>query len=190
MKAPVALRRLAMLPIIEHDPAIEEAYERSAFGHGWDDLDKDGQNARAEALILFHRQGRTPLRFATDDERRVVEGWWKCRFTGKMFTDASALDIDHIVPLHHAWVSGASYWTEQRRERYANGYGIKNRRRSWLVPVSASANRSKGAKGPSEWWPPNRRYWKQYAALWVATKRYWALSVTKAEHDALAAMLR
>ena len=179
-----ARRRLAKLDTVEHDPAVEDSYERRAFGSGWKDLDSDGQNERAEILIRFHRK-RGTLAFATDDEKRVVSGLWFCRFTGELFEEAGDLDIDHMVPLKAAWLAGAHAWDKARREQYANGYGIKSRKRSWLLPVSASANRSKGARGPDEWLPTRAEYHARYCALWVRIKAYWSLSVTAAERAAL-----
>ena len=184
-----ARRRLARLETVEHTEAIEEAYERRAFGSGWKDLDGDGQDERAEILILFHRK-RGTLEFATDAERRVVSGLWFCRFTGEFFTDAGDLDIDHMVPLKAAWLAGAHAWDKERREQYANGFGIRSkRRRAWLLPVSSSANRSKGARGPDEWLPTRTDYHQRYAALWVRVKDYWSLSVTAAERAALETIL-
>src|SRR5690554_7999002 len=37
-------------------PSEKEDYERSAFGHGWDDEDGDCRNSRAEALIATQRR--------------------------------------------------------------------------------------------------------------------------------------
>ena len=187
--AKAALKRLAALRVAEHDPAVDGSYERSEFGHGWDDVDSDGQNERAEILIRTHKGPESGLKFATTRERRVVSGKWFCRFTGETFTDAGRLDIDHLVPLKDAWLSGASTWTRERRERYANGVGIRTNHKTWLVPVSASANRSKSDDAPHEWLPPRREYWKRYAAAWVRTKHYWALSVTAAEKAKLEEIL-
>lgn len=190
-----AQRRLLELPVVEHAAAIEAAYDRGAFGHGWDDLDSDGQNERAEILIAYHRKAAGEVVFASERERRVVGGRWQCRFTGEIFTDAGDLDIDHVVPLKAAWLSGAHEWTKERREQYANGWGLRldsrrvRRRRSWLLPVSASANRSKGAKGPDQWLPDRVEYRPRYAALWIRTKHYWRLSVTAAEKAALERLL-
>ena len=182
----IALKRLATLATIEHTPAVEATYSRGAFGTIWDDLDKDGQDERAEILIRF---SRINVEFATTRERRVVSGRWFCKFTGDIFTDAGDLDIDHFVPLKNAWLSGADVWTEQRRERFANGFGIKSNSRSWLIPVSSSANRSKGARGPEEWLPPRKEFHIRYAAQWIMHKAYWKLSVTAKERAALEAIL-
>lgn len=184
-----ALKRLGALTVAEHDPRVDDSYERSAFGHGWDDLDSDGQDERAEILIRTHRGDPDALRFATGRERRVVAGRWFCRFTGQTFTDAGDLDIDHLVPLKDAWLSGAHAWTRERRERYANGVGIKTNRKAWLVPVSSSSNRSKGDDAPHEWLPPRTSYHVRYACSWIRTKHYWSLSVTAAEKAKLAEIL-
>lgn len=184
-----ALRKLESLAVSDILPAVEGSYVRSEFGSGWDDIDSDGQNERAEVLIDFHRKKGGELTFATSRERRVTNGSWLCRFTGEIFTDAGDLDIDHLVPLKNAWLSGASAWTRERRERYANGVGIKSNKRSWLLPVSSSANRSKGAKSPDQWMPTRVQYHVNYAASWIRTKEYWKLSITPAEKQKLTEIL-
>lgn len=68
-------------------------------------------------------------------------------YSGKILFDASKVDIDHVVPLKWAWEHGAQVWNKTKREQFAND-PIN------LVPVEASLNRSKGAKGLDEWLPP------------------------------------
>lgn len=56
------------------------SYERSAFGHSWDDADGDCQDSRAEALVV---QSTTNVRFADESRCRVVSGRWISPFTGR-----------------------------------------------------------------------------------------------------------
>jgi len=126
------------------DSGDSGSYSRAAFGHGWDDSDGDCQDSRAEALI---QMSSTPVRFATDRRCRVVTGRWISPFSGKVILNASEADIDHVVPLKWAWDRGANHWSDATRERFAND--PLN-----LLPVEASLNRSKGARGPDEWLPP------------------------------------
>lgn len=121
-----------------------KAYERSAFGHGWDDASGDCQNSRAEALIAT---SSTTVRFATGKKCRVISGRWISPFTGKVIQNSSEIDIDHVVPLAWSWDRGASEWTDDKRLQFANDPVN-------LLPVEASLNRSKGARGPDEWLPP------------------------------------
>ncbi|MCG8524278.1 MAG: HNH endonuclease family protein [Pseudomonadales bacterium] len=120
-------------------------YDRSKFGHGWSDSDRDCQDSRAEALIAT---STTPVEFASDKRCRVVRGRWISPFTNQVIQNASDIDIDHVVPLAWAWHRGANQWTKRDRERFAND-GIN------LWPVEASLNRSKGAQGPDQWLPPS-----------------------------------
>lgn len=122
-------------------------YERSAFGHGWDDADGDCEDARAEALIAT---STTTVRFAPANPCRVVTGRWISPFTNQVIQNASDIDIDHLVPLAWAWGRGAQAWNAEKREQFANDQ--RN-----LLPVEASLNRSKGARPPSEWLPPQGR---------------------------------
>lgn len=149
-------------------------YDRDAWPH-WRDLDGDCQDARAEALIAASRVQVT----FRNGERCVVEsGLWIDPYTGEVFQDGSALDVDHIVPLRHAHGHGGDRWPEARRARFAND--PQN-----LMPVSASANRSKGAEGPDNWLPPQRSYWCAYGRRWAAIKGKYELLVTPPEAAAL-----
>ena len=112
--------------------AMAQNYDRSAFGHGWDDTDGDCQDSRAEALIAI---STTPVRFATGKRCRVVTGRWISPFTNQVVQNASDIDIDHVVPLAWSWDRGAGQWSREKRERFANDPVN-------LWPVEASLNRS------------------------------------------------
>lgn len=47
-------------------------------------------------------------------------GTWYSDYDGATWTAASDVDIDHIVPLKEAWMSGARSWTDDQREAFAN----------------------------------------------------------------------
>ena len=141
-------------------PEIEE-YERRYFGWSWLDEDGDGQNSRTEALIL---QNVGTLVFTDETERLVKRGLWRSLYTNGVLTDASTVDIDHIIPLKWAWDHGAWRWTYQQRKDFANDH--RN-----LLSCEASLNRSKGAKGPDEWMPPENQSayllrWKRLLLLY------------------------
>ena len=51
------------------------------------------------------------------------------------------------------------------------------------------ANRSKGAKGPEEWRPPDEGYWCQYATDWTEVKMEWGLTMTQRETETVIEML-
>jgi hypothetical protein len=96
-------------------------------------------------------------------------------------TTASGLDIDHMVSLAEAWDSGASTWSTQRREAYANDQGAAIS----LVAVTARSNRSKADQDPAQWLPPATDTHCRYAAEWAATKLRWNLTADDAELAAL-----
>ena len=79
------------------------------------------------------------------------------------------------------WDSGAWAWSPERRRAFANDL----EHRFALLAVSASSNRSKGARDPAEWMPPEASSHCLYATYWRDTKVAWALTFDQAEVDAL-----
>ena len=88
-------------------PAPVSSYNRKDRPH-WIDADGDCQNTRQEMLIA---SSRMPVKFKDSRNCTVVSGEWFGVYTGKTFTKASDVDVDHIVPLAHAHRHGADKWT-------------------------------------------------------------------------------
>lgn len=146
-------------------------YDRDEFNH-W--ITIDGCDTRERVLA---RDGDD---VQVGPDCRPDSGDWFSEYDGASFTDGSDLDIDHVVPLAEAWLSGADSWSDQEREDFANDLQGPQ-----LIAVSASSNRSKGDQDPSTWWPTRTTYRCTYAKTWVATKYRWGLALQSAEKTAL-----
>ena len=158
------------------------AYDRDDWLH-WVDEDDDCQNTRHEVLI---DESRTPVTYKDDRRCQVETGLWLGKFVGATVTEASELDIDHLVPLANAHRSGGWAWTSKRKQLFANSLDDPGH----LIAVTSGANRSKGAKSPDQWRPPDESYWCEYATDWTRTKSTWQLTATRDEAGALGEMLQ
>ena len=126
------------LTISEDKPS---GYNRSLFKH-WIDSDKDGCDTRAEVLIE-----EAIVKPKIGIKCKPTGGKWLSAYDGKIVTNASLLDIDHMVPLAEAWRSGAWKWNASQRQAFAND--LENSEA--LIAVTLSTNRSKGDRDPSVW---------------------------------------
>lgn len=163
-------------------PAQISPYNRKDWPH-WIDADGDCQNTRQEMLIAT---SRVPVKFKDARQCTVVSGEWFGVYTGKTFTKASDVDIDHIVPLAHAHRHGADKWTRDQRRAFANDF--EN-----LLVVDDSVNQSKGDQAPHEWLPPRRDYWCEYGKRWQRIKdkyRLWFGDLERKTLDLLAETCR
>lgn len=150
-------------------------YDRDRWPH-WVDANSNCRDTRAERLIAT---SAAPVTFTDTDRCTVADGHWYDPYTDRTFTHAGDLDMDHLVPLRHAHGHGGDRWDRQRRQQFANDPDN-------LIPVDASANRSKGARSPDQWLPDNRKYWCEYGRRWQRIKQRYQLTITPPEADALA----
>ncbi|MEU2390575.1 HNH endonuclease family protein [Streptomyces sp. NPDC007369] len=151
-------------------------YSRAGFAH-W--ADQGGTCNTREAVL--QRDGTDVVQ---DAECRAVSGRWKSLYDGVVVTDASKMDIDHVVPLAEGWRSGAAAWDAARRKAFANDLA-----RPQLLAVTAASNRSKGDQSPDLWQPPDRSSWCLYGRAWTTVKSAYGLTVTEAEKKMLTTML-
>ena len=162
-------------------PADIPEYSRSQWKH-WTDEDGDCQDARQEALIS---ESLVEATFESERKCRVATGRWYGAFAGIYVEAPGDFDIDHLVPLKNAHDSGGWAWSSDRKQEYAN-YLVDP---DHLIAVTKGANRSKGARGPEEWRPPDEGYWCEYATDWTEVKMEWGLTMTQRETEAVIEML-
>jgi hypothetical protein len=151
-------------------------YDRDKHFGDWKDTDRDCQNTRAEVLL---QESRAKAIYTTTKKCTVKTGKWTTNWDGKTHTKASAVQVDHLVPVHEAWGSGARKWSKDRRVAFYNDLGDKR----VLNAQTSTLNSSKGSRGPEQWLPPKNRC--AYVADWVAVKKRWGLTVDKTEKAAL-----
>ncbi|KAL2021724.1 hypothetical protein VTK56DRAFT_6667 [Thermocarpiscus australiensis] len=120
----------------------------------------------------------------TNDACTAVSGSWFSPYDGATWTAASDVDIDHMVPLKNAWISGANTWSTAKRTQFANDI---NNPQLWAV--TDNVNQEKGDKSPDQWKPPLTSFYCTYSRSWVAVKSAYGLSITSAEKSALTSML-
>ena len=171
----------SLVIIVAPVPTDVAEYKRSDWKH-WIDEDDDCQDARQEVLIS---ESLVKVTYESEKKCRVATGQWYGAFTGTNVEAPIGVDIDHLVPLKNAHDSGGYAWSSTRKQEYANNLEDPDH----LIAVTRGANRSKGAKGPEEWRPPDEGYWCQYATDWTEVKMEWGLTMTQRETEAIIEML-
>ncbi|MFF1506390.1 HNH endonuclease [Streptomyces sp. NPDC058326] len=152
-------------------------YKETAFPHWNQGLDPaDGCDTRGEVLVAEAVDAPK-----TGKDCALTEGMWTSYYDGQNVTDPALLRVDHLVALEEAWQSGASGWTADRREKYANDQGAA----ATLVAVTARSQKDKAGRDPAEWVPADKDRYCRYVGEWVGTKLRWGLSVDKDEMEAL-----
>ncbi|MGI6125931.1 MAG: HNH endonuclease family protein [Planifilum sp.] len=151
-----------------------DGYSRDKFPH-WIDQG-NGCNTRH---VVLQRDADTH-----SGDCPVTSGTWYSYYDGVSANSPSGIDIDHIVPLAEAWRSGASSWSTEKRQAFANDLDGPQ-----LIAVTASVNRSKGDQDPSTWQPPRAGARCAYAKWWIHTKYRWDLHLQSSEKAALQDML-
>lgn len=150
-------------------------YDRDRFGQEWLDADRNGCDTRNDVLAEY----LTDKVFKPGTSGCVVtSGTLGDPYTGTLIDfvhgDGFLVDIDHVVALGNAWVTGASRWDIKKRAALAND--PMN-----LLPVDASANRQKGDGDAATWLPSNKPFRCAYVARQVSVKSKYDLWVTPAE---------
>jgi hypothetical protein len=173
---------LAGLPVAPLNSAVP--YERTQdFGPAWADVDHNGCDTRND--ILHRDLTGVEVRPGTHD-CVVVAGTLQDLYTGTSMpflkAQASRVQIDHIVPLHAAWMLGAYSWPYAQRLAFANDP-------SNLLAVDGHNNEAKGDSLADTWVPPNQAEWCDYARRTVTVHAAYHLPVTSAEKAALARLL-
>ena len=148
-------------------------YSRNLFKH-WIDVDKDGCNTRYEVLIA-----EAIVKPKVGARCYLTGGKWRSPYDGKVFTNPTGLDIDHMVPLAEAWRSGAWAWTAAQRMDFANDLDDSRS----LLAVTASLNRSKGDRDVAAWLPIKAQC--NYISNWIAVKWRFDLTVDPVEGEFL-----
>lgn len=146
----------AQLDSITVADSQEVKYDRSEWKH-W-----IGSPCNTRQAIVIE----TGTDLAREGECKVTSGKWFDVYAGLEFTDASKMDVDHIVPLSYAAKNGGNEMSGEEKTAFAND-------REGLLLVDAGENRSKGDSGPSEYLPPRTEFRCEYIGKFLhMVKKY------------------
>ena len=160
---PVHLIILNPTPVLAYP-----TYNREDWHNGWRDPDGNCLDLRHE-LLKQHNRGKLVL---SKDRCRVEGGEWRDPYTGKVYDDPRELEIDHLVSLKEAHISGGYAWSTELRRAFAEDT-------SNLVVTARTVNREKGSSDPVHWRP--RINSCEYLQAWLTIKEKWELNLDSAE---------
>lgn len=163
---------------------IPDYNRKEQFGR-WinDPTDDTCFNTRAKVL---QRDSSTTVAYKDTNKCVVAAGKWDDPYTGNTIQLAEGVQIDHLVALKNAYMSGAYKWNFKTRCLYANYMGVKTH----LLSVDASENMKKGDKGPDHYMPPNPNHHCSYLKNWLKVKFLWGLRMTFSEAQAISTLIK
>ena len=165
--------------------APKTGYTRAQFGQPWADVDRNGCDTRNDILA----RDLTNLTFKPKTRDCVVlTGTLIDPYSGiqidfvKGNTTSTEVQIDHVVALGNAWVTGAFKLTSEKRLELAND--PMN-----LLAVQGRLNSQKQDGDAATWLPPLKSYRCTYVAKQIAVKAKYGLWVTAPEKAAMKSIL-
>lgn len=99
---------------------------------------------------------------------------YKDPYTDKEITDIKILDFDHIVPISYCNKFSDLSWSNEQKNKFAQDENVG-------VSVLNKENRSKGAKGPSEWLPKANQ--GDYCLTWLLIAKEYGLALRQQDID-------
>ena len=174
-----ALAAVARLDVKGRGP--KTGYTREQFGDGWATVNGCDTRDRILSRDLRAKTFRAATRHCVVLSGRLADPYTSTTIH-YVRGDAAGVDIDHVVALGDAWQKGAQRWPPRERVAFAND--PLN-----LLAVDASANRQKGDGDTATWLPSNKAFRCSYVARQVSVKLKYAVSVTRAERDAMRRVL-
>ncbi|MEP6482542.1 MAG: HNH endonuclease family protein, partial [Rhodoglobus sp.] len=178
-----AAQLLEQIPI--DDQGATTAYDRDQFGQRWADVDRNGCDTRND--ILRRDLENETFKPGTHD-CLVLTGTLHDIYTGITIAfvrgqgTSEDVAIDHVFALSLAWQHGASTWSPEAREVFAND-PIN------LQATDGPTNASKSDNGPGSWLPPNRTQQCEYVTRFAYIAASYELSLSSSDHAAIAAVL-
>ncbi len=130
------------------------------------DFDNDCQSTRQEMLILT---SRSEPQFTNPRNCVVRTGDWLDEYTGKTFTVATKIDLDHVIPLMYAHTHGGDRWPANKKLQFAND-PIN------LVLVEKREIRRKSNRGPGRYLP-REEFQCEYVHLWQGIAKKYDLDI-------------
>lgn len=165
--------------------APKTGYARSQFGPVWSDVNRNGCDTRNDIL----KRDLTNIVFKEGTRNCVVlSGELSDPYSGTLInfvkgnTTSTQVQIDHIVALGNAWVTGAFKLTLPERTALAND--PLN-----LLAVQGRLNSQKQDGDAATWLPPLKSYRCKYVARQIAVKAKYGLWVTAPEKNAMKTIL-
>ena len=116
----------------------------------------------------------------------VERGHWNDPYTARVHTRASDIQIDHLVALKNAYMTGAHEWDFKKRCLYANYMGNSFH----LLSVNGKENLKKSDHSPASYVPPNRAYTCSFLKQWLSVKLIWSLRLTPQEKTAITTLVK
>ena len=164
---------------VGRDSLLIDRREREKFFNedDWNfeqDFDNDCQSTRQEMLVLT---SRVEARFTNPRNCIVRTGEWLDEYTGDVFTVATQIDIDHVIPRLYAHTHGGDRWPQSKKIQFSND--PLN-----LMLVEKREIRRKANRGPSRYLP-REAFQCEYARLWRGLAEKYDLDIDQRDNSAL-----
>jgi hypothetical protein len=144
-----------------------------------EDFDEDCQSTRQEMLVLT---SRAEVKYTNPRNCVVRTGEWLDDYTGKVFTVAVQVDLDHVIPRMYAHTHGGDRWPMGLKLQFSND--PLN-----LMLIEKREIRRKRDSGPDRYLP-REEFQCEYVKLWEVLADKYDLQLSTRDRSTITRVLR